>query len=86
MCLLKSNLLNNVFTTYKMGQQEVYNFLKKHRNKWFTSGDIGNGLKVSVGSIMTCMKKLRDSSEIDFKYEKGIGLSRKNAYVYRFKR
>lgn len=66
-----------------MGQQEVYDFLKKHKGKWFTSKEIADGLKASVGSVTTCLQKLRDSSDIDFKYGKGIGPSRKNAYVYR---
>ena len=67
-----------------MGQQEVYDFLKKHRGRWFTSKKIANGLKASVGSVTTCLQKLRDSSTIDFEY--GKGHNRKNAYVYRFKR
>ena len=65
-----------------MGQQEVYDFLKKHRGKWYTSKEIANGLKASVGSVTTCLQKLRDSSDIDFEY--GKGHSRKNAYVYKF--
>ena len=69
-----------------MGQQEVYNFLKKHRGKWYTSKEIANGLKSSVGSVTTCLQKLRDSSDIDFDYGKGIGPSRKNAFIYRFKK
>ena len=67
-----------------MGQQEVYDFLKKHRGKWFTSKEIANGLKASVGSVTTCLQKLRDSSAIDFEYGKGVGHNRKNAYVYKF--
>jgi len=69
-----------------MGQQEVYDFLKKHRGKWFTSKQIANGLKASVGSVTTCLQKLRDSSAIDFEYGKRNGIPRKNAYVYRFRR
>ena len=69
-----------------MGQQEVYDFLKKHKGKWYTSKEIANGLKASVGSVTTCLQKLRDSSAIDFEYGKGTGMSRKNAYVYRFKK
>ena len=69
-----------------MGQQEVYDFLKKHRGKWHTSKEIADGLKASVGSVTTCLKKLRDSSAIDFEYGKGLGLSRKNAYVYKFRK
>ena len=66
-----------------MGQQEVYDFLKKHRSKWYTSKEIANGLKASVGSVTTCLQKLRNSSDIDFEYKKGLGPTRKNAYVYR---
>jgi hypothetical protein len=66
-----------------MGQQEVYDFLKKHRDKGYTSKEIANGLKASVGSVTTCLQKLRNSSDIDSQYGKGIGSSKKNAYVYR---
>ena len=67
-----------------MGQQEVYDFLKKKRGRWLTSKEIANGLKASVGSVTTCLQKLRDSSAIDIEYGKGIG--RKNAYIYRFRK
>ena len=69
-----------------MGQQEVYDFLKKHRGNWFTSKEIAKGLKASVGSITTCLKKLRDSSAIDFEYRNRIATRRKNAYVYKFRK
>ena len=69
-----------------MGQQEVYDFLKKHKGKWFTSKEIADKLRASHGSVTTCLKKLRDSSAIDSEYKKGLGPTRKNAYVYRFKR
>ncbi len=69
-----------------MGQQEVYNFLKKHKGKLFTSKEIADGLKASQGSVTTCLKKLRDSSAIDYKYPNKTSTSRKNAYVYKFKR
>ena len=69
-----------------MGQQEVYDFLKKHRSKWYTSKEIADKLEASHGSVTTCLQKLRESSAIDSQYGKGVGPSRKNAYVYRFKR
>lgn len=69
-----------------MGQQEVYDFLKRHRSKWYTSKEIANGLKASVESVTTCLQKLRDSSAIDYKYPNKTSTTRKNAYVYRFKR
>ena len=66
-----------------MGQQEVYDFLKKHRGTSYTSKEIANGLKASVGSVTTCLQKLRESSDIDSEYGKVSG--RKNTYVYKFK-
>ncbi|MBI2558163.1 hypothetical protein HYW20_02480 [Candidatus Woesearchaeota archaeon] len=67
-----------------MGQQEVYTFLKKNRNKWFTSKEIASRLKASVGSITTCLKKLRDSSSVSFRYPNKQGQGR-NSYVYKFR-
>jgi Mn-dependent DtxR family transcriptional regulator len=68
-----------------MGQQEVYDFLKRNRSKWYTSKEIAKGLKASVGSVTTCLQKLRNGSDIDSHYGNGAGHNRKNAYVYRFK-
>ncbi len=64
-----------------MGQQEVYNFLKKHREKWYTSKQIAKGLGVSLGSVTNNLKKLRQSKEILYK-ESPV---RKNMYLYKFK-
>ena len=69
-----------------MGQQEVYDFLKRHRSKWYTSKEIADKLEASHGSVTTCLKKLRDSSAIDSNFKKGIGPTKKNAYLYRFKK
>lgn len=68
----------------KMGQQEVYTFLKKNNDKWFTSKEIANKLSASLGSVTTCLKKLRDSSAVSFKYPNKSGRS-KNSYVYKFR-
>ena len=64
-----------------MGQQEVYSFLKRNRNKWFSSKEISKGLRVSLGSVMTSLKRLRESRAIDFRDGK-----RKNQFEYRFKK
>ena len=69
-----------------MGQQEVYDFLKKHKSKWYTSKEIADKLEASHGSVTTCLKKLRDSSAIDSNFKKGIGPTKKNAYVYKFRK
>ncbi|MBW2979565.1 hypothetical protein DRZ77_02255 [Candidatus Woesearchaeota archaeon] len=64
-----------------MGQQEVYDFLKQNPAKWFTSKEISKALKVSIGSVTCCLKKLRLQRAIRFKN----GNSR-NQYLYRYKR
>ncbi len=64
-----------------MGQQEVYNFLKRNKTKWFFSKDISKRLGVSIGSVTNCLKKLRESKAVNFK-----GTNRKNQFKYKFKR
>ena len=64
-----------------MGQQEVYNFLKKRKNRWFLSKEISKGLDVSIGSVTNCLKKLRETKSINFK-----GTKRKNQFMYAIKR
>jgi len=67
-----------------MGQQEVYTFLRRHRNKWFSAKEIMNKLKLSQGSVSMSLLKLRKGKIIDFKLEKEI--THREAYVYRFKK
>ena len=67
-----------------MGQQEVYTFLKRNRSRWFTSKEIASKLKASLGSVTTCLKKLRDSSAVSFKYPSKQGQG-KNFYIYKFR-
>ena len=64
-----------------MGQEEVYSFLKRNKNKWFLSKDISKRLGTSLGSATNCLKKLRESKAINFK-----GTKRKNQFKYRFKK
>ena len=53
-----------------MGQQEVFTFLEKNRNNWFTSRQIADKLKVSYGSVSVSIMKLRQSGQIKFKKSK----------------
>ena len=53
-----------------MGQQEVFNFVKKNRNKWFTSRQIADKLKASYGSVSVSIMKLRQSGQVKFKKSK----------------
>ena len=70
-----------------MGQQEVFTFLKKNRNKWFTSRQIADKLKVSFGSVSVSIMKLRQSGQIKFKNSKLRTKThgRAGKFVYRHK-
>jgi len=64
-----------------MGQQEVYIFLKRNKNRWFLSKEISKKLETSIGSVTNCLKKLRENKAIKFKET-----NRKNQFKYKFKR
>ncbi|MBT3262187.1 hypothetical protein HN592_05820 [Candidatus Woesearchaeota archaeon] len=63
-----------------MGQQEVYDFLKKHPTKWYTSKEISKALGISIGSITACLKKLRRTETIAFETT-----GNRNEFRYKFK-
>jgi len=63
-----------------MGQQEVYDFLKKNKGKWFTSKEITESVKISLGSVTTSLKKLRQTGIL---YSRFTG--KRHLYQYRFK-
>jgi len=53
-----------------MGQQEVYDFLKKNKTSWFSSKEIAKKLKVSIGSVTNSLKRLRESKQVLFRVKK----------------
>ena len=61
-----------------MGQQEVYDFLKKNKNTWYTSREISEALGVSIGSVTMSLKKLRKTNIIKFK-----NTGKRNTYTYK---
>lgn len=64
-----------------MGQQEVYDYLKKNSGNWFTSKGIAKRIRVSIGSVTNCLCKLRRSGAVNFR-ETG----RRNHFEYKYKR
>ena len=50
-----------------MGQQEVYDFLVKNPDQWYTSKQISEKLIVSIGSVTMSLKKLRKTNIIKFR-------------------
>lgn len=61
-----------------MGQQEVYDFLKKNKSKWFTSKDISEALGVSIGSVTMSLKKLRKTNIIKY-----TNTGKRNTFKYK---
>ena len=70
-----------------MGQQEVFTFLEKNRNKWFTSRQIADKLKTSYGSVSVSIMKLRQSGQIKFNKNKLRTKThgRVEVFIYRYK-
>ncbi len=60
-----------------IGQQEVYDFLTQHKGKWFTSRDISEQLRVSIGSVTMSLKKLRKTNLLKYK-NTGV----RNTFIY----
>lgn len=63
-----------------MGQQEVYNFLKENKSRWFTSKEISKETGVSIGSVTMSLKKLRKSQLIKYK-----NTGKRNEFHYMYK-
>lgn len=61
-----------------MGQQEVYDFLCKNKNIWYTSKEISEALNVSIGSVTMSLKKLRKTNIIKYKVT-----GKRNTYSYK---
>lgn len=64
-----------------MGQQEIYDFLKANKTRWYTSKEISKKLKVSIGSVTNALKKLRNSRTVQFSTT-----DNKNQYEYKFRK
>jgi len=65
-----------------MGQQEVYQFLEDHPDRWFTSREISNTMDVTCGSVTMSLKRLREADEVRYQriYKQG-----KTPFQYMFK-
>jgi len=65
-----------------MGQQEIYDFLKKNKRRWFSTRDLSDKLDTSIGSITNCIRKMREGKFIVFKKDS----ERKLGFLYKFRR
>lgn len=64
----------------KIGQYEILEFLKRNPRKWFITKEIAKVLKMSVGSVTACLKRLRKSNFVEFEPVRG------NLMRYRYRR
>ncbi len=49
-----------------MGQQDIYEFLKKNGFGRFTSREISEGIGISIGSVATALKRMRECGRVSF--------------------
>lgn len=71
-----------------MGQQEVYDLLKKYRKKWFNARDIARLLDASFNTVVGNLKRLRKAGIVVFKkaYQVVEPAGKRLVYLYRFKK
>jgi DNA-binding transcriptional regulator GbsR (MarR family) len=63
-----------------MGQQDIYDYLKKNQLGWYTSKELSGALGISIGSVTMSLKKLRESRSVKFQTTK------RNMFKYMFKK
>ncbi len=69
-----------------MGQSDILEFLKKNKDKWFTSKEISELMGCGHSSIYQLLKKLRRSGLILFRQvEFNYSTREKEHYVYKYK-
>jgi len=65
-----------------VSQDEIMRFLKKHKDEWFTSGEIQSKVGNAFSSTMKCLMALRNSECVNWKYKKGTN---RIVYLYKYK-
>ncbi|MEA2035945.1 MAG: hypothetical protein U9O94_00445 [Nanoarchaeota archaeon] len=71
-----------------MGQQEVYDLLKKYSRRWLNARDIAKLLDASFNTVVGNLKRLRKTGIILFKkaYQVVEPAGKRVVYLYKFKR
>jgi len=70
-----------------MGQQDIYDLLKKYKDKWFDAREIAGVLNLSITSVVSNLKRLRKPGFIMFKLAKKAvsEVCEKHVYMYKYK-
>ncbi|MBW2989350.1 HTH domain-containing protein [Candidatus Woesearchaeota archaeon] len=71
-----------------MGQQEVYDLLKKYQKRWLNARDIAKLLDASFNTVVGNLKRLRKAGFVLVKkaYQVVEPAGRRLVYLYRFKK
>ena len=64
-----------------MGQQNVYMFLQKHPDRWFTAEEISKTMGIEIMPVRNALRRLRKLDDVYCSLEK----SRSRPYYYKFK-
>lgn len=85
---IRETIKKNQIRLLLMGQQEVYTLLKRHSNKWLSSKELAEKLKISLGSVTVSLQKLRRGDLISFKLRGNATnpLAGRKSYVYKFRK
>ena len=67
-----------------MSQDEIYQFLKKNKGKWYTARELMEFMNINLCSISINLRRLRHGSMINFRIKKEI-LSNKWVKEYSYK-
>jgi len=71
-----------------MGQQDVYDLLRKYRNKWLNAREIAKLLDASFNTVVGNLKRLRKAGIVIFKkaYQVVEPAGKRLVYLYKFKK
>jgi len=71
-----------------MGQQEVYDLLKRYKDKWLNAREIAKLLDASFNTVVGNLKRLRKAGIVLFKkaYQIVEPAGRRVVYLYKFKK
>ena len=71
-----------------MGQQEVYDLLRRYRKKWLNAREIAKLLDASFNTVVGNLKRLRKAGIVLFKkaYQVVKPAGKRVVYLYKFKK
>lgn len=68
-----------------MGQENIYQHLKKHKNKWFSVKDLKKPIQANDMCIRKSLNQLLKSGDVE-RLDKKIPPNNINCYLWRFKK